>query len=323
MGPIDVFTTANAILAGSIGRQRRKVPPFAWRVESIDGKAVRTTSGVVLNVDGAINARTAADAVMIPGPFVANIERFLEKRDVLKPLFSALRRQHERGAVLASSCSGSFVLAEAGLLDGYPATTHWVLAKVFKQRYPAVDLQAAEVMTEQGRIICSGAVTTYLNLALRLVERFAGGEVAAATGKMLLIDTNRLSQTPYMTFAERDQLKHSDALVGRAQRWMERHLREGFSMAKLSRYLSVSERTINRRFKHAVGDTPLGYVQSLRIEMAKRLLEANRLNVDRVCERVGYGDLSAFRQLFKRETGLSPREYQRHFARRRAGAASV
>jgi transcriptional regulator GlxA family with amidase domain len=322
MGPIDVFTSANAILAGALGGPRHASPPFSWRVESIDGKPVRTASGQILNVDGAISACASADAVVIPGPFVANIEGFLEKRDVLKPLFVALGRQRERGALLASSCSGSFVLAEAGLLDGRSATTHWALAGVFKRRYPAVDLRAADVITEHGRIICSGAVTTYLDLAIRLVEKFAGSEVAAMTARLLLIDTDRISQTPYMTFAERDLLEHSDALVARAQRWMERHLQEGFSLPRLARRLAVSERTLNRRFRQAIGDTPLGYVQSLRIAVAKRLLEANRLTVDRVSERVGYGDLSAFRELFKRETGVSPRDYQRRFARRRRAAAS-
>src|SRR3981189_1785343 len=137
--------------------------------------------------------------VIVTGPFIANIERFFERPDVLKPLFAALRRQHERGALLASYCTGSFILAEAGLLDGGVATTHWAKAKVFARRYPEVDLRVSEILTEQNRIVCSGAVTTSLNLALRLVEKFAGAGIAAATGKMMLIDTNRVSQSSYAT----------------------------------------------------------------------------------------------------------------------------
>ena len=156
-------------------------------------------------------------------------------------------------------------------------------------------------------------MTTSLNLALRLVEKFAGPQVAAATGKMMLIDTNRVSQSSYASLPER--ASHSDALVARAQRWMEKSLAQGFSLAELARHLAVSERTLNRRFKRATGEAPLHYLQSLRVDVAKRLLENKGLSVDAVSARVGYSDLSTFRRLFRRETGLSPREYQRRFSR--------
>jgi transcriptional regulator GlxA family with amidase domain len=313
-GAIDVFTAANVVWAERQEHRRGKVPLLQWRIESLDGKPVQTASGQIVSVDGPINARTTADAVVVPGPFIANIERFFERNDIVKPLFSALRRQHERGALLASYCTGSFVLAEAGLLDGGVATTHWAKAKVFAKRYPEVDLRVSEILTEQNRIVCSGAVTTSLNLALRLVEKFAGANVAAETGKMMLIDTNRISQTSYASMP--DEPQHSDALVARAQRFMEKSLQQGFSLSELARHLAVSERTLNRRFKLAIGEAPLHYLQSLRVDVAKRLLETKGLNVDAVTARVGYNDLSTFRRLFKRQTGLSPREYQRRFSRR-------
>ena len=166
-------------------------------------------------------------------------------------------------------------------------------------------------------------MTTSLNLALRLVEKFAGTQIAAATGKMMLIDTNRVSQSSYASLPERNS--HSDALVARAQRWMEKSLAQGFSLAELARHLAVSERTLNRRFKRATGEAPLHYLQSLRVDVAKRLLENKGLNVDAVSARVGYSDLSTFRRLFRRETGLSPREYQCRFSRpskQRGGTAA-
>ncbi len=332
-GSIDVFTAANAVLAERAGQRngqesgqtngqgnhhgRGMSPLFEWRIESLDGRPVQTASGQTVTVDGPISARTSADAVIVTGPFIANIERFFEKPDLLQPLFSALRRQHARGALLASYCTGSFILAEAGLLDGGVATTHWAKAKAFAKRYPEVDLRVSEILTEQNRILCSGAVTTSLNLALRLVEKFAGAEIAAATARMMLIDTNRVSQASYATMP--DQPLHSDALVARAQRWMEKSLSRGFSLTELARHLAVSERTLNRRFKKAVGEAPLHYLQTLRVDVAKRLLETRGLKVDAVSERVGYSDLSTFRRLFRRETGLSPREYQRRFSRRHPG----
>lgn len=315
-GSIDVFATANAMW-GDLNRGMRTAPLFEWRIESPDGRSVRTASGQMLSVDGAINTRTAADAVILPGPFVPDTYRFLGRMPALQALLAGVRRQYERGAVIASYCSGSFILAEAGLLDGRAATTHWALAKEFRRRYPDVNLRPVEVMTEQDRILCSGAVTTYLNLALRLVEKLAGANLAALTAKMLLIDTNRISQASYATLTMQDRQQHADPLVKRGQRWMEKNLHRGFNLNELADHLAVSARTVNRRFKLAIGQAPLQYLQMLRMEIAKRLLETSGLGVDAVCERVGYGDLSTFRRLFKRETGLSPREYQRHFSRRR------
>jgi transcriptional regulator GlxA family with amidase domain len=316
-GSVDAFTAANAVWAEKNGVRRGTMPPLQWRIESLDGKPVQTASGQLVNVDGPINPRATADAIIVTGPFVPDIERFLAKREVLEPLFAALRRQHARGACLASYCTGSFILAEAGLLDGGVATTHWAQAKAFAKRYPDVDLRVSEILTEQNHILCSGAVTTALNLALRIVEKFAGADVAASTAKMMLIDTNRVSQSAYASLPEASA--HADALVARAQRWMEKSLRQGFSLAELARHLSVSERTLNRRFKLATGQAPLQYLQSLRVAVAKRLLEGRAASVEAVAARVGYHDLSTFRRLFRRETGLSPRDYQRRFARRPHG----
>jgi transcriptional regulator GlxA family with amidase domain len=308
-GCTDVYTAANFLWRRRNGKD--KAAPLQWRLESPDGKPVRTASGQILNVDGAIVARTAADAVIVPGPFVADIERFFTRTDTLKPLCSALRHQHKRGTLLASYCTGSFILAEAGLLDGGVATTHWAAAKTFARRYRDVDLRVSEILTEQNNIICSAAVTTALNLALRIVEQLLDHQAAAETGRIMLVDRNRAPQTSYATME--DGPDHSDALIACAQRLMQRSLQDGFSLTQLARQLSVSERTLNRRFKLATGEAPLRYLQSLRVDVAKRLLQNRRLTVDAVGERVGYRDLSTFRRLFKRETGLSPRDYQRRF----------
>jgi transcriptional regulator GlxA family with amidase domain len=319
-GSVDTFTAANAVggeKAEKNGIRRTSTPLLQWRIESPDGKQVETASGQVVRVDGPINPRASADAIIVTGPFVANLERLFARPDILKPLLAALRRQHARGTLLASYCTGSFILAEAGLLDGGVATTHWAQAKAFAKRYPEVDLRVSEILTEQNHILCSGAVTTSLNLALQIVEKLAGADVAAATGKMMLIDTNRVSQSAYASMPEANT--HTDALVARAQRWMEKSLRQGFSLSELARHLAVSERTLNRRFKLATGEAPLRYLQSLRVDVAKRLLEGRAASVEAVSARVGYNDFSTFRRLFKRETGLSPREYQRRFARRQQG----
>jgi transcriptional regulator GlxA family with amidase domain len=314
-GTIDALATANLILKRGNGRPTASPARFTWRIESLDGKPVCTASGQIVDVDGPITGRGGADAIIVSAPFVEKMDIFLEQFEHFKPLFAALKRSHVRGAVIASYCTGSFLLAEAGLLDGRIATTHWANAKAFQKRYPLVDLRASEILTEQDRIVCGGAATSSFKLALRLVEKFAGAAVATATAKLLLIDTGRVSQTPYAILQNEG---HTDEVVARAQRWMENHLHERFLLADLATYLAVSERTLNRRFKSAVGDAPLRYLQTLRIEMAKLLLERNAdISVEHVSERVGYRDVSTFRQLFRRATGHTPRDYQRHLARRK------
>lgn len=314
-GPIDVLMTANAVWA-YLNRKGQKVGPlFEWRVESLDGKPVRTPSGYTIDVDGAIGARAAVDAVLLPGFFVDDMPAFLKTLERLKPLLPALRKLHERGTLIAANCSTSFLLADAGLLDHRKATVHWSLAKVFQQRYPKVDLCPHEILTEQDGILC-GAATAYMDLALRLVEKFAGASLAAATAKSLLVDANRASQASYKTTTVQDYLPQTDALVARAQRWMEKRLRLPFRLRDLASDLAVSERTVSRRFNEALGQSPVAYLQALRIEIGKRLLETTRLSVEAVSERVGYGDVNFFRRVFKRQTGLSPREYHQRFRRR-------
>lgn len=321
-GVIDLFAAANR-LWGDASKDGRAAPLFAWRVESLDGKPVRSASGQLVGVDGAIDIRgPAVDAVIVPGPFVSDMARFLDRMSSLQTLNQAIRRQHQSGALLASYCSGSFLLAEAGLLDGRAATTHWALERTFRQRYPNVDLQPAEIITEQNRILCSGAVTTYFNLALRIVEKFGGARLATLVGKLLLIDTSRVSQASFATLTLQDKQPHGDPVVARGQRWLEKHLHENVRLADLAGYLALSERTINRRFRRALGEAPLQHLQTLRVEIAKRLLETSRLGIDAVAGRVGYQDIGTFRRLFRRGTGLSPREYRRGHSRGKTGRAT-
>lgn len=308
-GILDVLTTANHFLvrqSEAMQESRR----FKWRVESLSGGPVTTASGQIISVDGAINMRSSPDAIIVAAPFIGQKAELTAQMKGLGGLLTGLRRQHERGAIVASYCTGSFLLAEAGLLDRRIATTHWAKAEIFRERYPNVDLRASEIVTEQDRIICSAAVTTSLNLALRLVEKFSGASTATAVARLLLIDVNRMPQDSYAVSID---ITHADEMIAKAQRWMEKNLQEGFRLAVLADHLGVSERTLNRRFKAALGSAPLHYLQTLRIRVAKNLLETKRICIDDVSHRVGYGDVSAFRQLFKRETGISPREYERRF----------
>lgn len=312
-GPIDIFSAANHLSAREGFDSRRSAPKFTWRVESLDGGPVKAASGQSISVDGKIDPGKPADAILVTAPFFANMEKLIDGWKETGALTSALRRQHEAGAVLAAYCTGNYLLAEAGLLDGRGATTHWATVADFARRYPRVELRASEVVTAQDRIVSGGSVTSYLNLGVRLVEMFGGERLAGMTAKALLIDMNRTSQAPYTKLL--DEHGHADPLVARAQRRMEATLQQqGFRLGELAQWLAVSERTLNRRFKLATGLAPLAYLQNLRIEVAKHLLESRPIRLETVSQRVGYADLSTFRQLFKRKTGLSPGEYRMRFA---------
>ncbi|CAO3426696.1 GlxA family transcriptional regulator [Azospirillum endophyticum] len=317
-GPVDVFAVAN-ILAGKRADPGGQ-PLLRWFVESLDGCPVQSASGQMIAVDGRINPEASADAIVVTAPYAPDIDRFLERREEVTALTRALRRQHERGAVLASYCTGNYLLAEAGLLDERPATTHWAKARDFARRYPRVALRAQEILTEQDGILSGGSVTSYLTLAVRLVGRLAGADLAAATARMLLIDTSRVSQASFATLVE--EHGHGDRLVARAQRRMAETIQQASSLSELAAHLAVSERTLNRRFKQAIGIGPLEYLQALRVETAKQLLEAGTSSIDDICQRIGYADSSTFRALFKRLVGHSPREYQQWFQQLRSQCAA-
>jgi transcriptional regulator GlxA family with amidase domain len=204
------------------------------------------------------------------------------------------------------------LLARTGLLDSRRATTSWWLERTFRATFPRVQLHADELVTQDRRLWCGGAYTAYLNLGLRLVEELASPAVARACARIMLIDANRAFQTPYTVL--QTHVGHSDDLVWRAQTWMQARLKNGFSTRAVAEALQVTERTLIRHFKQTLGEPPGRYLQRLRVEAARWLLEATDLSLEQIIERVGYADVSSFRRLFERETRLSPREYRHRLA---------
>lgn len=325
-GPLDVFAVANAIWAAQ--NRAAGAPLFTWRLHSPDGLPVATPAGVGLQADARIEPAGAADIVLLPGIYVEQgLPSLLQTLDAMRGLFPILRHKHAQGSVLAANCSASFVLAEAGLLDGGHATTTWWLERAFKARYPQVELRLAEILDEHENILTSGAATTFLNLALHLVRRYAGQDLAASVAKTLLIDANRASQAPYMqlmSLTQQDSQAHDDQLVQRAQQWLRRHHQQPFRLAALADYLAVSERTVIRHFQQTLSTTPANYAQQVKLDFAKRLLETTTLTLEQVAERIGYADPGSFRRLFKRHSGLSPAAYRAQFRpRKKAEAAAL
>jgi transcriptional regulator GlxA family with amidase domain len=224
-----------------------------------------------------------------------------------------LKDHYRRGSHVATICTGAFVLAETGLLDGKTATTHWGFADQFQKRYPTIELKPERLITDEGDLFCSGGYNAGIDLSLYLVEKYYGHEVALQSSKSVISDIGRTSQAPYAIF--RLQKKHHDDQVLGVQEWIEKNFDRNFNYDTLARKNGMSRRTLERRFKAATGETPLTYQQNIRVEAAKRLLENSKRAFDEITYRVGYEDSSTFRKVFLKQTRLRPSEYRKKFQR--------
>ncbi|MDA8141483.1 MAG: GlxA family transcriptional regulator [Desulfobacteraceae bacterium] len=285
---------------------------FETRIVTVDGKPVRAAGNVQILPDGAMAGEEPADVIVIPASptvpqcSVPGMEAILEW----------LKRQHQRNITLAATCTGAFVLAEAGLLDGRTATTNWQFARQFKRRYPKVRLRMDRILTEEENMVCTGAASAVLNLGLHLIRRYGSEELASVCAKALLVDPHRDRQTPYVIFSARQD--HGDPEILQAQQYMHDQFGNAIAIDDLARQVGISPRHFKRRFRKATGESPLGYLQNLRIEAAKKKLETTRENVNEITYRIGYEDSSTFRRLFKKHTGISPREYRDKFCGRQS-----
>ena len=225
-----------------------------------------------------------------------------------------LRRAYARGAILTSVCSGTLFLAEAGLLDGQEATTHWALRDKFRLHYPKVKLRTERVLATAGeghRIVTAGGQAAWEDLALYLISRLCGREEAVRTAKIYSLSPRHEGQLQFTAMSQR--LQDADSVVQTCQTWVADHYRDEHPVACMISRSGLPARTFARRFHAATGYSPLDYVQALRIEEAKQLLEQGRHSVDDIGAEVGYRDSASFRRLFKRLTGLTPATYRRRF----------
>lgn len=306
-GFADILQVANAHLRR---QQGSSAAVFDWRFVSDTGEAVTASNGLVLPTYRP-GPREQFDLVFIPSLHYRGHRQF--DRLLKKQLASSewLIAHWKRGALLAANCTGTFVLAQTGLLDDRIATTTWWLEQQFRTRFPRVDLQLRPVLTECDRLLCAGASASYLLQAVRVVERFAGPAIASQCAKSMLIDVSQTTQTPYLPMLA--NITHSDTVVHRAQHWLQNNMSLGIRMSDLAAALAVSERTLIRKFQTVLGQSPLTYLQHLRIDSARALLEASDIAVERIASQVGYSDVSSFSRLFRERVGLSPAAYRRRF----------
>lgn len=306
-GVYDVMNApSQASLAGEPG-------PARFRVEIV-GEAtgpLQLASGVPLPVQRAIDEIESTDIVIVPSVLVRN---GVWRKGRYPKLVQWVARMHAQGAVLCSACSGIFLLAETGLFDARDATVHFGYAQAFGAAYPEVKVHPERVLVVSGQredLVSSGASTTWHDLVLYLIARYAGATDAQEVARMYALQWHQDGLAPYISFEGRGD--HGDAEIASAQRWLDGHFSVASPVDEMIARSKLAERTFKRRFTAATGLAPIAYVQRLRIEDAKRRLERTDAPIDEIAWRVGYEDAAFFRRLFKRTTGMAPGAYRKRF----------
>jgi len=306
----------SAALAATLPLPRQPPDVQVTLVSAAKTRELTGIGGIRIVCDVALAEARKSDLVLVPA-LDPDVLAHLELNRAVVPW---LRRAYLAGADVASACTGAFLLAEAGLLDGKSATTHWAFQDTFQKRYPRVRLQPQAIVVDQGRVVTAGGATSFLSLSLYLVERIFGPEVARAASKMFLVDVNKSPQSAYAIF--NTQKTHGDDQILHAQDLLERDLAGALSVPALARRVAMSPRNFVRRFRGATGNSPRDYIQRLRIEVAKRALEGAARPLSSIAGEVGYRDLVGFRRLFQRWTGLSPSDYRARYGPRTAPSLS-
>lgn len=289
----DSFRMANQVP----GRHR-----FALSRISQDGLPVPHPDGT-LSVDGGLSDLARMDVVVIPSLWAHGDEAVADN-----PLLIQALRALPPKVLVATMCTGAYLLAASGRLNQRQATTHWMLADGFHERFPEVLLQPAENLTHDGNFICSGGSLAAVDACLYIVQLRAGRDMARELARMLVTDVQRGPQSLYSP--PQGWRQHADADVRKLETHIAEHHAEGFTLDELASRIHVSVRTLQRRFLAATGLTPVQYQQAVRIERGKDLLESDHLPVQEIAAQVGYQDRVAFGRLFKKATGMTPAAYR-------------
>lgn len=297
-------------IAGEFSRDHGGPPLRAshWGLRA-DGEFERTVD--THEDEGASNV---PEILIVPGRLTGPADS-----DESAPYARWMLDRHARGVTLASNCGGAFMLAATGLLAGRPATTHWLFAEKFRERFPDVKLDPDRIVIDDGDIITAGGLMAWTDLGLRIVDRLLGPSIMLECSRFLLVDPSGREQRHYARFVPR--MTHGDEAILKVQHWLQAREARAMSVGEMAAEVAMEERTFQRRFKTATGMTPIEYVQHLRVGKARELLEFTRRTVDQIAWSVGYEDPAAFRKLFHRLVGLAPTEYRQRFSTPSALAA--
>ncbi len=306
VGTVEIFSRANGYWMQQGNKQKYKLS-----VAGTTSKKQYINNLVALKPDSHIRDIAKTNLIIIPSamPGATTVERQM--------MYDWIRQQYKAGAEVASMCSGAFILASTGIMDGKSCSTHWSFADRFRETYPKVNLHSDKLITDENGVYTNGGAYSFLNLVIYLVEKYYDRQTAIFCSKVFQVEIERNSQSPFAIFT--GQKQHDDSIVQQAQAHIERNIGEKISVGELSAKFAIGRRNFDRRFIKATGNTPLEYAQRVKIESAKKALEDTRKTVNEVMYEVGYADVKAFREVFRKITGLSPQEYKTKYNKEAAG----
>ncbi len=308
VGPYKIFGAVNEFL---IRTGKQEGPFFDIHLVGIEKDTVLYDGAFSIHCDSVIGEIDKTDLVVIPAGKPNSLLEDLKDNAAFVPWINRQKEVHN--AEVASFCLGAFVLAATGLVDGKQCTTHWAGMELFRQLYPNVDLISNKVVTDEDGIYTSGGAYSFLNLMLHLVEKYCGRDAAIYISKFFEIEMGRVDQNQFAIF--QGQKDHADEAIKRAQTYIEGNVSNKISVEQLAQMYAISRRNFVRRFKKATQNTPLEYIQRVKIEAAKKSLESTQDNIAEVMFNVGYSDQKAFRSVFKKYVGLSPVAYKGKYNR--------
>ncbi len=311
-GVLDVFSTANYCIGKRYGEG--VIDDFDCQIVTIENQSVQGYNGIEIKPTQHLDYQQAPDIIVLSSSVEVVIDCCGDDIEIAdrEKIKQWLTFCEEQGTVISSFCTGAFLLASSGLLAGKTATTHWRSADLFRRVFPYIRLDCDQLIVDNGDVICSGGSMSYIDLCLHLIDRFIGKDIVSDCAKLLVFDPVRQKQSPYVSF--KAQKKHEDKAILAAQDWLERHFNNDISMEALADKVGLGTRTFKRRFKQATSENPINYLQRIRVEQVKDKLEKTNDSINQIIWSVGYEDISSFRQLFKRFTGLTPKDYRQKFS---------
>ena len=311
-GILDIFYAANYCQEQKYGVGIKDT--VDCQIVTINNKPVVGYNGIQIMPTQLLDLDEVPDVIVVSSSVKMVIDCCEEDIDVPNQAAVSqwLKNCHQKGTVITSYCTGSFLLASCGFFQGKIATTHWRSADLFRRLFPYVRLDCDQLLIDSDDVICAGGSMAYIDLSLYLIDKNIGKDIASECAKLMVFDPVRQKQSPYVSFQA--QKSHDDKAILTAQEWLETHFKKDISMESLAEKVGLGSRTFKRRFKNATSENPINYLQRIRIEQAKDKLERTTDSINNIIWSVGYEDVSSFRQLFKRFTGLTPKDYRHKFA---------
>ncbi len=298
-GSHQMFNEVNSIL-----KSMDRPPLFKVQLVGLAKETSQRNGLFIITPDALITDVKKTDLIIIPA-IHGDMQSVMKLN---QPFIPWIIKQYNNGAEVASFCIASFFLASTGLLKGKRCATHWSAANSFRQIFPDIDLVDDKIITEEEGIYTSGGAFSFTNLVVYIIEKYAGRDVAVMIAKTFMIDIDRVSQSPFIIF--KGQKEHADEPIKQAQEYIENNFEDKITVDQLASMFALGRRNMERRFKKATSNTVTEYIQRVKVEVAKKNLETGRKNINEVMYEVGYSDTKAFRNVFKRFTGLSPVEYR-------------